>query len=145
MSRLSEEKKNHGKTIPIFAVIENDYKIFGAFTLNSGGSVSFFPDFHNLDNFDHLTLNGNFIEKKGHLTKVTTSASTKSQYILSQVSFQVAIGTVVSINLFLPCFILPQSRKIPRKTQHKILLQVIGLAVFYIIITDHPADIVILF
>lgn len=36
--------------------------------MNSGGSVSFFPDFYHLDNFDHLTLNKDFINGKGHFT-----------------------------------------------------------------------------
>ena len=60
MYRLTEEKKNPGKVIPIFCVIENDFRIFGALTINTGGSVSFFPDFFNKNHFDHLTLNGHF-------------------------------------------------------------------------------------
>ena len=72
-ARLAIEKKNPGMVNPIFSLIDNDYKIFGAFTLNGGGSVSFFPDFYKLDNFDHLTLNKDFIQKKGHLTMVESS------------------------------------------------------------------------
>jgi hypothetical protein len=70
MARLSDQGLNPGKIIPIFTYINGNYKIFGILTLNIGGSVSFFPDFYQLDNFDHLTLSTNFIEKKGHLTKV---------------------------------------------------------------------------
>jgi hypothetical protein len=69
-SKLFEEELHPGKIFPIFLKIEDDYKVFGALTLNTGGSVSFFPDFYNLHEFDHLTLNRDFIEKKGHLTKV---------------------------------------------------------------------------
>jgi len=77
IARLTDEKKHPGQIMPIFAVIEKDYKIFGALTLNTGGSVSFFPDFYNLDNFDHLTMNGDFILKKGHLTKIETDGKRK--------------------------------------------------------------------
>ncbi len=77
LSRLADEKKNPGTIIPLFVDMEGDYKILGALTLNSGGSVSFFPDFYSLDNFDHITLNANFIEKKGHLTKIGTSGDRK--------------------------------------------------------------------
>lgn len=69
-ARLIVNKLNPGKIIPIFTFIKEDYKSFGAFTLNGGGSFSFFPDFYNLDNFDHLTLNTDFIHKKCHLTKI---------------------------------------------------------------------------
>jgi hypothetical protein len=70
LSKLSEQHLHPGKILPIFIKIDGDHKIFGALTLNTGGSVSFFPDFHKLDKFDHLTLGADFIEKKGHLTKV---------------------------------------------------------------------------
>jgi len=69
-SKLFEKGLHPGKILPIFLIIDGDYKIFGALTLNSGGSVSFFPDFYKLDQFDHLTLSRDFIEKKGHLTKL---------------------------------------------------------------------------
>jgi hypothetical protein len=72
-NRLALEKRNPGKVVPIFMRTNDDYKIFGAFTLNTGGSVSFFPDFYQLDNFDHLTLNKDFIQKKGHLTKTESN------------------------------------------------------------------------
>ncbi len=68
--KLSEDKRHPGKIIRVYMHIDNDYKVFGVFTINTGGSISFFPDFYNLDNFDHLTLNKDFIKKKGHLTKV---------------------------------------------------------------------------
>jgi hypothetical protein len=68
--KLSEDKRHLGKIIRVYAHINDDYKVFGAFTINTGGSVSFFPDFYNFDNFDHLTLNKDFIKKKGHLTKI---------------------------------------------------------------------------
>jgi hypothetical protein len=75
--RLWKEGKDPGVLVPIFLRIEDDYKMFGIFSLNSGGSVSFFPDFYKLDNFHHLTLNQNFIEKKGHMTKVEVSGKHK--------------------------------------------------------------------
>ena len=74
-AQLTLAKKSPGKIIPIFAYLEGDYRIFGILTLNIGGSVSFFPDFYKLDNFDHLTLNANFIQKKGHFTKVEESGA----------------------------------------------------------------------
>ncbi len=63
--RLWKEGKDPGCLIPIFLRMEDDYRVFGVFSLNSGGSVSFFPDFYKLDNFHHLTLNKDFIKKKG--------------------------------------------------------------------------------
>lgn len=69
MSRLSNEGLNPGKIIPLFIRFPDEYKVFGALTFNAGGSVSFFPDFYKLDQFDHLTLSANFIEKQGHLTE----------------------------------------------------------------------------
>jgi hypothetical protein len=75
--RLWKEGKDPGILIPAFVLIEHDYKMFGIFSLNSGGSVSFFPDFYKLDNFHHLTLNRNFIEKKGHATKVEVDGKHK--------------------------------------------------------------------
>lgn len=69
-AQLTTRKKNPGQIIPVFTRIENDYQMFGIVTLNTGGSVSFFPDFYNLDNFDHLTINADFTRKKGHFTKV---------------------------------------------------------------------------
>jgi len=68
--KLSENKRHPGKVIRVYAHIDNDYKVFGVFTINTGGSISFFPDFYNLDNFDHLTLNKDFIKNKAHLTKI---------------------------------------------------------------------------
>ena len=69
-TRLSVDKLDPGKVAPLFTRIDGDHKLFGAFTFNAGGSASFFPDFYNLDNFDHLTLSADFITKKGHLTKI---------------------------------------------------------------------------
>lgn len=70
LAKLSEDKRHPGKLIRAYVHVDNDYKVFGVFTLNTGGSISFFPDFFNLDAFDHLTLNKDFVAKKGHLTKV---------------------------------------------------------------------------
>lgn len=67
--KLSNDKRHPGKIIRVYSHINGDYKVFGVVTINTGGSVSFFPDFYNLDNFDHLTLNKDFIKNKGHLTK----------------------------------------------------------------------------
>jgi len=75
--RLWKEGKDLGFLIPIFLHMEDDYRVFGVFSLNSGGSASFFPDFYKLDNFHHLTLNKDFIEKKGHLTKVEVNGKHK--------------------------------------------------------------------
>ncbi len=73
IKKLSEDKKHPGKILRVYAHIENDFKVFGVFTINTGGSISFFPDFYNLDNFDHLTLNKDFIKNKGHLTTVESN------------------------------------------------------------------------
>jgi hypothetical protein len=75
--RLFEDKKHPGKNIQVYANIEDDYKIFGIFTINTGGSVSFFPDFYNLNYFDHLTLSHNFLEKNGHLTFIDPNGKHK--------------------------------------------------------------------
>jgi len=77
IKKLSEDKKHPGKIIRVYAHINQDYKTFGVFTINTGGSISFFPDFYKLDNFDHLTLNKDFINKKGHLTKVEPTGKNK--------------------------------------------------------------------
>ncbi len=68
--KLSEDKLHPGKIIRTYINIDNDYKVFGIFTINTGGSISFFPDLYNLDIFDHLTLSKDFIKNHGHLTKV---------------------------------------------------------------------------
>lgn len=75
--KLSEDKKHPGKVIRVYVNIDNDYKVFGVFTINTGGSISFFPDFYNLDNFDHLTLSNDFIKNNGHLTKVRSDGKHK--------------------------------------------------------------------
>ncbi|MFH1566199.1 MAG: hypothetical protein ABIB98_03320 [bacterium] len=80
--KLSEDKLHPGKIIRVYIHIDNDYKVFGAFTINTGGSISFFPDFYNLDNFDHLTLNKDFIKNKAHLTKVEPCGKHKKAYHL---------------------------------------------------------------
>lgn len=80
LAKLSSDGMNPGKIIPIFIYIDDEYKMFGIITLNTGGTVSFFPDFYNLDNFDHLTLGANFIEKKGYLTKVKSNTK-HSKYL----------------------------------------------------------------
>jgi hypothetical protein len=73
--QLTEARLNPGQIVALFTRIHGDYKLFGVLTLNGGGSVSFFPDFYRLDNFDHLTLSRDFIAKQGHLTKVETDGS----------------------------------------------------------------------
>ncbi len=78
--KLSEDKKHPGKILRVYTHINQDYKVFGAFTINTGGSISFFPDFYNLDNFDHLTINKNFIKNKGHLTKVEPTGKHRKAY-----------------------------------------------------------------
>lgn len=77
LKKLTENKKHPGKIFRIYAHINDEFKTFGALTFNTGGSISFFPDFYNLDNFDHLTLNKDFINKKGHLTKVELGKKNK--------------------------------------------------------------------
>ncbi len=78
--KLSEDKLHPGRVIRVYVRIDNDFKVFGAFTINTGGSISFFPDFYNLDMFDHLTLSKDFIKNKGHLTKVEPSGKHKKAY-----------------------------------------------------------------
>lgn len=77
LKKLIENKKHPGRIFRIYAHINDDFKTFGAITFNTGGSISFFPDFYKLDNFDHLTLNKDFINKKGHLTKVEIGKKNK--------------------------------------------------------------------
>ena len=60
--------RHPGRIIPVYLKILNDFKVLGAFTLNKNGSVSFFPDLAELDLFDHLTVDKNFISKGGHFT-----------------------------------------------------------------------------
>jgi hypothetical protein len=83
--KLSEDRLHPGKVINVYAHIENDYKVFGAFTINTGGSISFFPDFYKLDIFDHITLNKDFTKSKPHLTRVQPSGKHKKT-----LSFEVA-------------------------------------------------------
>src|SRR5688500_6266054 len=70
IKKLAEDKKHPGEILRVYVHINQDYKVFGVFTINTGGSISFFPDFYNLDNFDHLTIDKDFINNKAHLTKV---------------------------------------------------------------------------
>ena len=78
--KLTADGRHPGKLVQLYAEFNGDYKIFGIITLNTGGSISFFPDFYNLDNFDHLTLNKDFIRKKGHLTVVTDEGGRKKLF-----------------------------------------------------------------
>lgn len=80
IKKLSEDKKHPGKILRVYAHINQDYKTFGVFTINTGGSLSFFPDFYKLDNFDHLTVNKDFINKKGHLTKIAPNGKNKKAF-----------------------------------------------------------------
>jgi len=77
IKKLSENKKHPGKILRVYAHINQDYKTFGVFTINTGGSISFFPDFYKFNIFDHLTLCKNFIEDKGHLTKIEPTGEHK--------------------------------------------------------------------
>lgn len=77
IKKLSEDKRHPGKILRVYVKIKDDYKVFGAFTINTGGSISFFPDFYNLDNFDHLTITKDFLKNKGHLTKVEPMSKNK--------------------------------------------------------------------
>jgi len=79
--KLSEDKKHPGKILRVYAHINKDYKTFGVFTINTGGSISFFPDFYKLDNFDHLTVGKNFIKEKGHLSRVEPTGKHKKAYL----------------------------------------------------------------
>ncbi len=81
---LSDEGKNPGIINLILIKDQDDYRVLGAFTQNSGGSISFFPDFsdklttqyyalnevkktESAKAFDHITLNKDF-NKRGHIT-----------------------------------------------------------------------------
>lgn len=77
--KLSEDKKHPGKILRVYAHINDDYKTFGIFTINTGGSISFFPDFFKFDNFDHLTIN-NFIKGKGHASNIEPSGKHKKVF-----------------------------------------------------------------
>jgi hypothetical protein len=78
--KLSEDKRHPGKILRVYVHIDGDYKTFGAFTINTGGSISFFPDFYKLDNFDHLTISKDFIKDKGHLSKIESEGKHKKAY-----------------------------------------------------------------
>lgn len=78
--KLSEDKRHPGKILRVYAHINADYKTFGVFTINTGGTISFFPDFYRLDSFDHLTIGKNFIKKKGHLSRVESAGKHKKAY-----------------------------------------------------------------
>ncbi|MDO8812567.1 MAG: hypothetical protein Q7J38_11150 [Gallionella sp.] len=78
--KLAENKMHPGRVIRLYIRIDNDYKVFGVLTINTGGSISFFPDFYKLENFDHLTLSKDFIKNNGHLTKVVSSGKHKKVY-----------------------------------------------------------------
>ena len=83
---LSEEGKNPGIINLILIKDNEDYRVLGAFTQNTGGSISFFPDFSNklttqyyalnevkktetAKVFDHITLNKDF-SKRAHITNI---------------------------------------------------------------------------
>jgi len=63
----------------VYLKFKENYRVFGAFTLNTSGNISFFPDFLNLESFDHITIKKNFLEG-GHLTKITPSGKHKQPY-----------------------------------------------------------------
>lgn len=81
--RLAEQGKNPGKVVLLVLREDQQRRVIGAFTENQGGSISFFPDYvelldkqHLVKNgkihtqsreFDHITLN-RVIEKRGHAT-----------------------------------------------------------------------------
>ena len=77
LAKLSEDKLHPGKVLRVLVHINDDYKVLGVVTLNTGGSLSFFPDFYKLNEFDHLTLNKDFVSKKGHLTRVENNGKHK--------------------------------------------------------------------
>ena len=79
--KLSDDKRHPGRIIRVYVQIEDDFKVFGTFTINTGGSISFFPDFYELeDYFDHLTLNKDFMKNGAHLTKVEPIGKHKKAY-----------------------------------------------------------------
>jgi hypothetical protein len=77
ISKLVQDQRHPGKMTKVYVHIDDDYKVFGAFAINTGGSISFFPDFYRLDNFDHITLSKDFIKDNAHLTKVVPTGKHK--------------------------------------------------------------------
>ncbi len=78
VNKLTERGQNPGKLIPIGLEIDGNYKILGTFSINSGGSISFFQDIFMMDDyFDHITFNKDFQLKKGHLTIIKTNGKHK--------------------------------------------------------------------
>jgi len=75
--KLLEDKKHPGKILRVYIHIDQDYKTFGVFTINTGGSISFFPDFYKLNNFDHFTVGKDF---GGHLTTIGSTGKHKKAY-----------------------------------------------------------------
>lgn len=82
--RYTRDKLNPGKVTLLNLLDGEDEYIVGAFTENTGGSISFFPDFSSaltkkyfekkgvqiteeIQDFDHFTLNKDF-GKRGHIT-----------------------------------------------------------------------------
>jgi hypothetical protein len=76
LKKYVEDKLHPGKIIGLYVNLKEDYKLFGMITLNTGGSISFFPDFYQLDNFDHLTL----AENNVHLTTFKKNGKHKKLY-----------------------------------------------------------------
>ncbi len=59
-----------GRIIPAYVEIEDDYKVLGAFTINTGGGFSFFPDIVGFNQSDHLTFGKDLIASGGHFTAI---------------------------------------------------------------------------
>jgi hypothetical protein len=55
-SKLVNEKQSLGKVCPIYLKVGKVYKVLGIFTLNKSGSYSFFPEFTDSLQFDHITF-----------------------------------------------------------------------------------------
>lgn len=88
--KLSEDKRHPGKITRLYVNIDDDYKVFGALTFNTGGSISFFPDFYRLNSFDHITLPSDFIKNKAHFTMVESDG--RHRKIVNFVADQLSTG-----------------------------------------------------
>jgi len=74
LNHLISNRLHPGKIYPVYALLNKNFYVFGAFTFNTGGTISFFPDLYGDLPFDHITVAKDFMKKGGHLTTIGASA-----------------------------------------------------------------------
>lgn len=75
LGHLIDKNLHPGKIFPLYALIKGNYHVLGAFTFNTGGTISFFPDVFGDLPFDHVTIAKDFEKNGGHLTTVKGSSN----------------------------------------------------------------------